>query len=105
MTEPGEYRVLAALKDVCRAEGVALDVRADTHFMASRGSFARWAGTRRQLRMEFFYRDLRRQTGILMDGAKPEGRRVELRHPQPDGLRQERAGPHTGSAHLRGPTR
>lgn len=73
VTEPGEYRVLAALQDACRAVGVALDVRADTHFMVSRAGFARWAGNTRHLRMEFFYRDLRRKTGILMDGAKPEG--------------------------------
>ena len=28
---------------------------------------------RKELRMEYFYRDMRRQTGLLMDGDKPEG--------------------------------
>lgn len=73
VAEPGEYRVLVALQDACGAAGVALDVREDTHFMVSRADFARWAGNTRQLRMEYFYRDLRRKTGILMHGAKPEG--------------------------------
>jgi deoxyribodipyrimidine photolyase-related protein len=71
--EPGEYRVLAAIQDVCRAAGVPLDVRADVHFICSRQAFAEWAGGASSLRMEFFYRGERRRTGILMDGAAPAG--------------------------------
>jgi deoxyribodipyrimidine photolyase-related protein len=73
--EPGEYRMLALVQDACRAEGVALEVRADTHFIADRETFARWAGTGRTLRREFFYRRMRRATGVLMaDGAPAGGR-------------------------------
>ena len=45
----------------------------DTRFIASKGEFASWAEGRKQLRMEYFYRDMRRKTGLLMDGDAPEG--------------------------------
>jgi len=32
-----------------------------------------WAEGRKRLRMEYFYREMRRKTGLLMDGAAPEG--------------------------------
>ncbi|MEC7122730.1 MAG: cryptochrome/photolyase family protein, partial [Pseudomonadota bacterium] len=35
--------------------------------------FERWAEGRKKLRMEFFYRDMRRRTGLLMDGDQPVG--------------------------------
>ena len=71
--EPGEWRVLAQLQDACTAAGVSLEVRADTHFLISRADFARWAGTRRSLQMETFYRFMRKKSGILMRDGEPEG--------------------------------
>jgi deoxyribodipyrimidine photolyase-related protein len=71
--EPGEYRVLADVQDTCRRAGMPLDVRADTHFLCSRDEFAAWAGDSRTLRMEFFYRMLRKRTGVLMDAGAPAG--------------------------------
>jgi deoxyribodipyrimidine photolyase-related protein len=110
--EPGEWRMLALLQDVCAQAQVPLELREDTHFLCSREEFAQWAkerpvsawtsagaqpasqdapraraaaGTdvrkdpghaatpRRQLRMEFFYRMMRRKHGVLMDGAQPLG--------------------------------
>lgn len=53
--------------------GVPVDIRPDTRFLCSHRDFAAWAGDRKQLRMEFFYREMRRKTGLLMDGAKPAG--------------------------------
>ena len=73
--EPGEWRVLVALQDVCAAAGVALEIRTDPHFLCSRDEFARWAGDARSLRMEHFYRWMRRRTGVLMDGSAPAGGR------------------------------
>ncbi|MDZ7588160.1 MAG: cryptochrome/photolyase family protein [Parasphingorhabdus sp.] len=66
-TEPGEYRVRQALL----AAGVTL--LPDTRFIASTQEFADWAEGRKQLRMEYFYRDMRRKTGLLMDGDQPAG--------------------------------
>ena len=43
--------------------------------LCSHGQFRHWAEGRRELRMEFFYREMRRRHGVLMDGDAPvEGR-------------------------------
>jgi deoxyribodipyrimidine photolyase-related protein len=73
--EPGELRVRQLLEHACRDAGVPLDIRADRHFLCSVSEFADWAGTRRTLRMEFFYREMRRRHGVLMDGNDPAGGR------------------------------
>ena len=49
----------------------------------SAAEFARWAEGRKQLRMEFFYREMRRKTGLLMEGDAAGRRPVELRPRQP----------------------
>ena len=71
--EPGEYRLLAAIRAVCEEAALPLEVCEDCHFFCTRNAFARWAGTNRTLRMEFFYRQMRRTTGILMEDGKPAG--------------------------------
>jgi deoxyribodipyrimidine photolyase-related protein len=51
-----------------------LEVRPDRHFLCSREEFARHAAGRRQLRMEFFYREMRRRHGVLLDAdGGPQG--------------------------------
>ncbi len=72
-TEPGEWRVLAMMRAWPDALGVAVEIRPDDRFFASRGRFARWADGRNGLRMEWFYREMRRETGILMEDGKPVG--------------------------------
>lgn len=71
--EPGEWRLLAALQDACARRRIPLDVLPDTHFLCSREEFAAWAGESRTLRMEFFYRAMRRRHRVLMHGNAPEG--------------------------------
>jgi deoxyribodipyrimidine photolyase-related protein len=71
--EPGEWRVQTSLESTARALGVDFEVRPDRHFFCSRDEFARHARGRKQLRMEFFYRELRRQHRVLMDGDEPAG--------------------------------
>ena len=73
MTAPGEWRVLDALRHIARKHAVALDIRDDTHFFCTVRDFAAHAKDRKQLRMEFFYREMRKKTGILMDGKLPVG--------------------------------
>jgi deoxyribodipyrimidine photolyase-related protein len=65
MTEPGEWRLRQELADIEMLE--------DTRFHCSHAAFQQWAEGRKELRMEYFYRDMRRQTGLLMNGDKPEG--------------------------------
>ncbi len=70
VTEAGDWRVEQALK----GSGLPIVWHADTRFLCSRDAFARWARGKKQLRMEFFYREMRRQSGLLLhpDGS-PEG--------------------------------
>ena len=71
--EPGEWRMLQMIEDNCKKEGISLKLIDDTHFMCSRHEFAQWAKGKKELRLEFFYRVMRRQYGVLMEGAEPVG--------------------------------
>jgi len=73
MTAPGEWRVLQSLRAMAKQQGLPLEVRDDSHFFSTVRNFAAHANGRKQLRQEFFYRELRQKTGILMDGKKPVG--------------------------------
>ena len=73
MTAPGDWRVLQAIKTTAAAQGLPLDLRDDRHFYATVRDFAAHARGRKQLRMEYFYRAMRQQHGVLMDGDQPAG--------------------------------
>ncbi|MCU0804590.1 MAG: cryptochrome/photolyase family protein [Burkholderiales bacterium] len=73
VTEPGEWRMLAAIQDTAARAGVPLEIRPDRHFLCSREEFAAWARGKRTLLLENFYRAMRQRTGILMDGGAPAG--------------------------------
>ena len=73
VTEAGEWRVLEMIKGWEAALGLPVRILADDRFVCSHGEFQRWAEGRKQLRMEYFYRDMRRRTGLLMDGDQPAG--------------------------------
>ncbi len=68
-TEPGEFRLITALQDC----PIPVHQVADDRFIASHALFEGWAEGRKQLRMEYFYRDMRRLTGLLMEGDQPAG--------------------------------
>ena len=73
MSAPGDWRVLQALRAMARTHALGLDVRDDTHFMSTVREFAEHARGRKQLRLEYWYRALRRQHQVLMDGDEPAG--------------------------------
>jgi len=52
----------------------------DDRFIASLDEFEAWAAGRKTLRMEYFYREMRRKTGLLMDGDQPVGGRWNYDH-------------------------
>lgn len=68
-----------------------IETREDDRFLCSRTEFEQWAENRRELRMEYFYRQMRRKTGLLMDGDGPAGGRwnfdTENRRRLPAGIR------------------
>lgn len=80
VTESGEWRVAAMMEAWPTLFGLPVDIVADTRFIASHADFDAWAEGRRQLTMEWFYRDMRRRTGLLMDGDKPEGGKWNYDH-------------------------
>ena len=73
MTAPGEWRVLQSLRAVAANHSMVLDIRDDTHFFSTVRDFTAHAAGRKQIRLEFFYRELRLKHGILMNGKKPIG--------------------------------
>ncbi|WP_292045077.1 MULTISPECIES: cryptochrome/photolyase family protein [unclassified Brevundimonas] len=75
MTECGEWRLAEHLAAFAQGAGLPVEIRPDRRFLCSHERFRRWASGKSQLRMEFFYREMRRATGLLMDGDQPEGGR------------------------------
>ena len=73
ITEPSEYRVLHDVKSWQSDAAVPTDILEDDRFITSKQEFADWAEERKVLRMEYFYRAMRRKTKLLMDGDKPTG--------------------------------
>ena len=70
MTAPGDWRVLQAIQSVAAARGVPLHIHEDRHFFCTVREFAAHAKGRKQLRMEYFYRELRKRHAVLMDRGK-----------------------------------
>lgn len=73
VTTPGRYELGEAFEKVCTDAGVALRWFEDTHFLSTRQEFAQWAKGRKALTLEYFYREMRKKHGILLDGKKPVG--------------------------------
>ncbi len=67
VTEAAEWRVLEMQKGWAEAFDVPVLIRNDTRFIATQDEFRRWATGRKEWRMEFFYRDMRRKTGYLIE--------------------------------------
>jgi deoxyribodipyrimidine photolyase-related protein len=78
MTEPGEWRVKEELLCAAKETGTASKVFSDRHFIPSKRAFQEHAQGRKQFRMEYFYRKMRKNTGVLMDGLKPLGGKWNL---------------------------
>lgn len=71
VTHPGEYRVLKQVQNwhnFCDVE-----MREDLRYYCTIDAFKAWAGDKKSLRMETFYRKLRREHDVLMNGADPAG--------------------------------
>ena len=75
MTATGEHRLEGAFDVLERELAIPFERREDDRYICSRGEFYDWSRNRATLTMEFFYREMRRKTGLLMDGGKPAGGR------------------------------
>lgn len=72
-TAPGEYRLLKSMQQWEHQLGKPVSINKDTRFYATPAEFSEWAEGRKSLRMEFFYREMRKKTGILMQDGGPVG--------------------------------
>jgi deoxyribodipyrimidine photolyase-related protein len=72
-THPGEWRVLQDMQAWEKSLGLPVEIRPDHRFICDLPRFRAWAKGRKQYRMEFFYREMRRATGLLMEGDEPAG--------------------------------
>jgi deoxyribodipyrimidine photolyase-related protein len=75
MVPAGEYRVAADLRAAVASAGLDLELAPDDHFFITPGEFEAWARGRKELRLEHFYRWMRRRTGLLMEADEPAGGR------------------------------
>jgi len=73
VVHPGEWRVKQQLQEAAGEVGVELEIRPDRHFYCTPDEFAEHARGRKQLRLEYFYRELRKKHRVLMDGNAPVG--------------------------------
>ena len=73
VTEPGEWRVWEMMQGWAGNLALPVEIREDDRFYCSRTEFAALSQARKTGRMEFFYREMRRRSGILMSGDAPEG--------------------------------
>ena len=90
VTHPGEYRVLSDIKQWENSFAIPVEIRPDYRFLCTPQDFFAWAEGRNQLRMEYFYREMRRKHHIFMDGDEPIGGQwnydAENRKPPKKGL-------------------
>jgi len=91
LTRSGDWRLERAFDDLEVTLPAPLRRLADDRYLCDAETFERWAKGRRELRMEFFYRDMRRRHGLLMEGDQPAGGRwnfdAENRRKLPKGAR------------------
>ena len=73
--EPGDYRVQQEIEQMCQAEKIVCTWLEDTHFYCTKKEFATWADQKKELRLEFFYRMMRKKHNVLMEGDEPLGGR------------------------------
>jgi deoxyribodipyrimidine photolyase-related protein len=78
--EAAEWRLTEDMRRWHEIAGCEVDIRDDARFFCRKPDFFHWAADRRSLRMEFFYRDMRRRTGLLMDGKEPSGGQWNFDH-------------------------
>ena len=79
VARPGEWRLWEAMQKRADAE-IPWRLLEDDRFFTTPNDFSQWASGRKQLRLEYFYREQRKRTGILMEGDEPAGGKWNFDH-------------------------
>lgn len=67
---PGDYRVFESIVNTCKNHNVPFKQLNDQHFLSTPKEFKLWAEGKKQLRLEYWYRDLRKKYQVLMEDDK-----------------------------------
>jgi deoxyribodipyrimidine photolyase-related protein len=73
LMEGAEYHAHRGLARLARSMGLDVEITPNNMFLSDRKEFLNHAQGKKSLRMEFFYRRIRRQTGLMMDAGEPVG--------------------------------
>lgn len=91
VTAPTDYVVLQSVRKWEQNYNIPVEIRIDHRFLCSPAQFVEWAKGKPSLRMEYFYRHMRKKYNVLMDGDNPVGGQwnydAENRKPPKEGLR------------------
>ena len=72
--EPGEYRLKLEIEGLAKDLSIYLEMREDDHFFCSHQEFNNWAAGKKEFRLEYFYRLMRKTHHILVDAdGNPAG--------------------------------
>ncbi|MDR5875956.1 cryptochrome/photolyase family protein [Vreelandella gomseomensis] len=88
VVRPGEWRLFSAMQDRQTGE-LPWRLFEDDRFFTTPDDFSRWAQGRKQLRLEYFYREQRKRTGLLMADGKPAGGQWNFDHDNRDPIRRD----------------
>lgn len=90
LTHPGEYRILEDIQQWESYFNIPVTIQPDNRFLCDLDEFSNWAKDRKALRMEYFYRNMRKKHHILMENNSPTGGQwnydVQNRKPPKEGL-------------------
>lgn len=67
LTEPSEYRLKMMIQSLQNSLDIPIEIRSDNRFLCSIEEFKIWSRGKKQLRMEYFYREMRKKYMILMN--------------------------------------
>ena len=69
----GDYVVQQQLVDTVSKAGLILSIITDSTFLCDTATFNNWASNKKQLRMEYFYRFMRKTHSVLLEDEQPIG--------------------------------
>ena len=70
---PDEYRLDAMLEKYCKQLSIDFQAYDTEHFYTERHAVANFYAGKKQIVMEYFYRDIRKKHGVLMEDGEPLG--------------------------------
>ena len=73
VTESSTHTEMKSIQGWQKIIGRKVEIRKNNLFICDTDEFEFWAQGRKELRLEFFYRMLRKKHDVLMDGNQPEG--------------------------------